>query len=261
MAAELNLALDSFVFIDDNAAEIEIVRQFAPEVAAIHLGPDPAQYRAILQDCRLFEPLNVTADDAKRTERYQTEHERSVLLASSTDMDAYLESLDMEATITPFSAVDVPRLSQLINKSNQFNLTARRRTEAEVAAFIDDPAHACFSVRLKDRFGDHGLIGITIGHIDGPTMSIDTWLMSCRVLKRQVEEEVLNELVRLAARRGCLRIVGSYLKTSKNEMVREHYPALGFVPSTVTPERAEFTLDIAAFTPHSTHIRVEHKST
>ncbi|MDH3421212.1 MAG: HAD-IIIC family phosphatase, partial [Gammaproteobacteria bacterium] len=211
MAVDLNLGLDSFVFVDDNAAEVEIVRQFAPEVMSIHLGPDPAQYGTILRDCRQFEPLNVTADDAKRTEQYHSEQERKGLLASAVDMDAYLESLEMKALVNDFNSLDVPRLAQLINKSNQFNLTTRRRTEAEVTALIDDPEHTCFSVRLADRFGDHGLIAIAIAHIDGDRMTIDTWLMSCRVLKRQVEEEVLNELVRRATVNGCAEIVGVYL--------------------------------------------------
>jgi FkbH-like protein len=260
MAEELNLGLDSFVFVDDNAAEIDIVRQFAPEVTAIHLGPDPAQYCGIVQDCRLFEPLSITTDDTVRTGQYRKLRQRNALLAAATDMDAYLESLEMEATISPFAAIDVPRLAQLINKSNQFNLTTRRRSEAEVAALIGDSAYVCFSVRLKDRFGDHGLISIVIGCIAGATLTIDTWLMSCRVLKRQVEEEVLNEIARSAAARACARIVGVYSKTAKNEMVKEHYPALGFAPLAVTPEHAEFTLDVAAFTPRATHIRVVRKS-
>ena len=198
MAAELNLGLDSFAFVDDNPAEIDIVRQFVPEVETILLGPDAADYVAQLQDCRLFEPRNITAEDAERTSQYQSEVQRQALAASVTDMGAYLRSLEMKGTITEFTPVDVPRLSQLINKSNQFNLTTRRRTEADILALMKDPDYAGFSVRLKDRFGDHGLISIVIGRQEGATMLVDTWLMSCRVLKRQVEDEVLNELARLA---------------------------------------------------------------
>ncbi len=216
MAAELNLGLDSFVFVDDNPAEIEIVRQFAPEVSTLLLGPDPAGYVAQLQDCRLFEPRTITAEDAERTGLYLSEARRRELESSVTDMDAYLESLAMEAVISEFTPVDVPRLSQLINKSNQFNLTTRRRSEAEVIAVMNDSQHVGYSVRLKDRFGDHGLISIVIGKKAGKTMHIDTWLMSCRVLKRQVEEEMLNELTRLAKERGCARLEGVYLPTPKN---------------------------------------------
>lgn len=261
MAVELNLGLDSFVFVDDNAAEIEIVRQFAPEVTSIHLGEDPAEYRAIVQDCRMFEPLNITADDSMRTEQYHSEQNRKALLTSSVDMDLYLASLDMVGTVSSFSAVDVPRLSQLINKSNQFNLTTHRRTEAEVTAVMNDPAYACFSVRLKDRFGDHGLIAIVIGNINGSEMIIDTWLMSCRVLKREVEHEVLNLLVQQAVAKGCSRLVGVFLATPKNEMVKKHFPGLGFNSVSVTPERAEYSLDVEAFELFRTHIRMENNFT
>lgn len=260
MAAELNLGLDSFVFVDDNAAEVDIVRQFAPEVVSIHLGPDPSRYGAILRDCRQFEPLNVTADDAKRTEQYHSEQERKGLLASAVDMDAYLESLEMKALVNDFDGLDVPRLAQLINKSNQFNLTTRRRTEAEVTALMEDSDHTCFSVRLSDRFGDHGLIAIAIAHIEGTRMMIDTWLMSCRVLKRQVEDEVLNELVARAAAHGCTELIGVYLPTAKNGMVKEHYPNLGFEPLNVSEERAEYVLQVDAFEPRPTHIEVTRKS-
>ena len=263
MAAELNLGLDSFVFVDDNAAEIDIVRQFAPEVVAIHLGPDPAAYRAILQDSRQFEPLSITAEDAKRTEQYISERERKSLLASAVDMDAYLTSLGMVGTINPFAAVDVPRLSQLINKSNQFNLTTRRRTEAEVSALVDDPERVAFSVRLSDRFGDHGLIAIAIGRVDGRALEIDTWLMSCRVLKRQVEEEVLNEFARAARDRGCSVLRGKYIPTKKNGMVSRLYPDLGFVEvneSAVENGEREYILDIESFQPRETHIEVNRNT-
>jgi FkbH-like protein len=255
MAAELNLGLDSFVFVDDNPAEIEIVRQFAPDVTTILLGDDPAEYAGQLQDCRLFEPRGITREDLERTSQYRAEHQRQTLLASATDMDAYLESLGMEAVIRAFTPVDVPRLAQLINKSNQFNLTTRRRTEAEVQALIGRPEYAGFSVRLQDRFGDHGLISIAVGRVTGEALVIDTWLMSCRVLKRQVEELVLNELARLAQASGCSRLVGMYLPTAKNEMVRDHYPRMGFSPRSITPECAEYFLELDSFRPRPTKIR------
>lgn len=256
MAAELNLGLDAFVFADDNAAEVDIVRQYAPEVTAVHLAPGPAMYVPVLQDSRLFEPLTITRDDAQRTAQYRTEKERQALRSSATDMDAYLASLEMHALVRDFSAVDAPRIAQLINKSNQFNLTTRRRTEAEVLALISDPACEAFSVRLRDRFGDHGLIGVAIGQVSGRDMSIDTWLMSCRVLTRQVEDEVLNELARRAIEHGCTRLLGTYLPTERNALVREHYPTLGFTPLTVTPDRADYALALDGFAPRVTHIRV-----
>ncbi len=258
MAAELKLGLDSFVFIDDNPAEIEIVRQFAPEVTTILLGPDPAEYVGQLQDCRLFEPRSITTEDVQRTGQYRAEVERESLRASATDMDAYLESLAMEAVICEFTPVDVPRLAQLINKSNQFNLTTRRRTEAEVLALMGRSDHICFSVRLGDRFGDHGLISIVIGHVRGEVLEIDTWLMSCRVLKRQVEGTVLNELARLARLKKCSCLEGIYVPTAKNDMVRDFYPRMGFQTRAATPERGEFTLELSSFQPRPTKIDVRH---
>lgn len=256
MGPELNLGLDSFVFVDDNPAEIDIVRQFAPEVTTILLGPDPAEYVAQLQDCRLFEPASITAEDLERTSQYRAEAQRKELEATVTDMDSYLASLAMEGTLSEFTVVDAPRLSQLINKSNQFNLTTRRRSEAEVLAVMNDPEWVGYSMRLRDRFGDHGLISIVIGRKNGEAMEIDTWLMSCRVLKRQVEEEVLKELARLAGQRGCRRLEGIYLPTAKNEMVRDFYPRMGFALTAETPAKREFVLNLETFQPPPTHIKI-----
>jgi len=260
IAAELNLGLDSLVFIDDNPAEIEIVRQFTPEVEGILLGDDPAGYVAAVQDARCFEPKTVTAEDTERVKQYQQEAQRQNLLTTVTDMDAYLGSLSMEAVLREFRTVDVPRISQLINKSNQFNLTSTRRTEAEVAAVLADPAYVAFTVRLVDRFGDYGLISVVICRTEGEDAEIDTWLMSCRVLKRQVEHEALNEIVRLARSRNCSRIKGVYLPTAKNGMVRDHYPALGFTPLRAAGERLEFELNPLSYTNKPTRIRIAERS-
>ena len=260
IAAELNLSLDSFVFVDDNPAEIDIVRQFVPEVTTVLLGPDPSEYVIQLQDCRLFEPRGITAEDAERTRHYQAETGRKELEASVTNMDMYLESLTMEGSISEFTGVDAPRLSQLINKSNQFNLTTRRRSEAEVLAVMNDSGFVGFSMRLKDRFGDHGLISVVIGQTVNGAMKIDTWLMSCRVLKRQVEEEVLNELARLATLRGCHRVEGIYLPTPKNEMVRNFYLRMGFTLTNESEAKREFVLTLDTFQPFTTKISINRRS-
>jgi FkbH-like protein len=256
MAPELNLGLDSFVFVDDNPAEIEIVRQFVPEVTTILLGPDPSEYVGQLADSRLFEPKSITGEDAERTAQYRSDAQRKALEASVTDMGAYLTSLEMEAVISEFTPVDVPRLSQLINKSNQFNLTTRRRSETEVTEVMNDKNFIGYSVRLKDKFGDHGLISIVIGEKVGDTMRVDTWLMSCRVLKRGVEDIVLNELVRLAKLRGCSRVEGTYLPTPKNEMVRDFYAKMGFTLTSESEAKREFELRLENFSPRETKIKI-----
>jgi FkbH-like protein len=256
IALELNLGVDSFVFFDDNPAEIDIVKQFVPEVDAIWLGEDPSTYAATLKDCRHFEMRSVTKEDLERVQLYQQEAKRQELQSTATDMDAYLSSLEMTATISEFTPIDVPRITQLINKSNQFNLTTQRRTEVEVRALISSSDHASFTIRLSDRFGDHGLIAIVITKIDGAELLIDTWLMSCRVLKRQVEEATLNEIVRVAKERGCERIVGTYKPTAKNGMVRDLYPRLGFAPSDLADEASTYILDVANYSPSKTKIQV-----
>jgi FkbH-like protein len=260
IAAELNLGLDSLVFVDDNPAELEIIRQFVPEVECLLLGPDPSDYVAQLQDGRYFEPRSITAEDLERVAQYKQEAERQQVMASFTDMDAYLASLGMTGVIREFRAIDVPRIAQLINKSNQFNLTTRRRSEAEVQALIADPAYVGFTMRLADRFGDHGLISIVIARISGAELEIDTWLMSCRVLKRQVEEEVLNEIVRLATLHNCSAVRGVYLPTKKNGMVRDHYPRFGFQPAAQSEGRYDYVLDAAVYRPVVTHIAILERS-
>jgi FkbH-like protein len=256
IAIELGLGLDSFVFLDDNAAEIDIVRQFLPEVEAIWLGEDPSTYASTLRNCRHFEMRSVTREDQERVQLYQLEAKRQELKSTATDMHGYLKSLAMMATIQEFTSIDTPRIGQLINKSNQFNLTTRRRTEAEVQALISSREHANFTVRLSDRFGDHGLIAIVVTRVDGKELLVDTWLMSCRVLKRQVEEVTLNEIVRLAREHGCERVVGEYKPTAKNSMVSNLYPQLGFVPRYTTEEGSTYELDVGVYAPKTTKIEI-----
>ncbi|QNI36587.1 HAD-IIIC family phosphatase [Edaphobacter albus] len=261
IAQELNLGLDSIVFVDDNPAEIEIVKQFVPEIETIWLGPDPSEYASQLLDCRFFEPRSITTDDLKRGEQYQQQAARAQAMnASETDMDSYLASLEMHSVISEFTEVDVPRISQLINKSNQFNVTTRRRTEAEVEALLTDSDHYAFSVRLADKFGDNGLISVVIVKVEGATAVVDTWLMSCRVLKRQMEDEVVNEIVRLAGKRSCTTVLGNYLPTEKNGMVRDLFPRMGFELVEESTERTTYQLSIENFTPHKTHIQMDRRA-
>jgi FkbH-like protein len=257
IAAELDLGLDSFVFIDDSPAEIEVVRQFTPEVAAILLGPDPADYVAEIADCRYFEPRAISREDLERTKQYHAEAERKAPRSSFTDMASYLESLEMRCTVRPFSASDVPRIAQLVNKSNQFNPTTRRRTEAEIAAMLAPGPVRGFTVRLADRFGDLGLVAVVIVELHGVSLEIDTWVMSCRVLQRQVEDETMNAIVRLASSLGAESVRGRYLPTERNSMVRDLYPRMGFTPSDQSQAPGVFELDPRTYQPRSTRMQVE----
>jgi FkbH-like protein len=203
---------------------------------------------------------SVTKEDLERVQLYQQEAKRQELKSTATDMGAYLASLEMTATISEFTAIDVPRITQLINKSNQFNLTTRRRTEAEVQALVNNREHAAFTIRLSDRFGDHGLIAIVVTRAEGPELHVDTWLMSCRVLKREVEEATLNEIVRVGRERGCELIVGVYRPTAKNSMVKDLYPRLGFVPRDESDEESTYVLDIESYSPKLTKIQIAEQA-
>ena len=258
MADELNLGLDSFIFVDDNPAEIENVRQFAPEVTTILLDPDVSLYVRQLQESRLFERFSITHEDGARTTQYRKETERKNSLNNFIDMDAYLESLQMVGTFSDFNRLDLPRTAQLINKSNQFNLTTIRRTESELETLIKNPVYFGFTMRLADRFGDLGLISVIICRFgEDKVLEIDTWLMSCRVLKRGVEEEILNEIVRRAGKAGCRKLRGVYLPTAKNHMVADLYPRFGFCTVSANEQRSDFELTIADFSFRPTFIEIK----
>ncbi|WP_263413013.1 HAD-IIIC family phosphatase [Terriglobus aquaticus] len=229
IAETLNIGLDSLVFVDDNPAERALVRRELPMVAVPELPEDPSGYVGTLAAAGYFEALEVTAEDRARAELYRSNAERENLRRSTTDMGGFLQALQMELTWSPFDSIGLKRIVQLMNKTNQFNLTTRRYTEAEVAAMLDDPSVLTLQLRLSDVYGDNGVIALLVGRLaDSATLDMETWLMSCRVLGRNVEEATLNVLVEQARAMGCTRIVGTYRPTAKNGMVRDHYQRLGF---------------------------------
>lgn len=229
IARRLNIGTDALVFADDNPFERNLVRQEIPEVAVPELPEDPAGYAACIAAAGYFEALGVTNEDRDRTELYRTNAEREALRETVTDLPAYLASLRMELRCSPFDEVGLPRIVQLINKTNQFNLTTRRYTEPEVRAVLADAGALHLQFRLIDRFGDNGIIGLVIGRLQsGGELVLDTWLMSCRVLGRQVESATLNVVARQARSLGARTLIGHYRPTQKNGMVKDHYPKLGF---------------------------------
>jgi FkbH-like protein len=200
----------------------------------------------------------LTKEDLERTGQYQANLRRSSLMASATDLEGYLRSLEMRAIWSRFDRVGQARTVQLINKTNQFNLTTRRVTDEEIAALIDDERALTLQIRLTDSFGDNGIIAIVIGLIEPGTRDIrlDTWLMSCRVLGRQMEQETLNLVVEQARALGAERLIGVYRPTAKNGMVRDHYQRLGFAPSG-TPEdggNTKWLLELDSWTESPTAI-------
>ena len=234
IAEELCLGLDAMVLVDDNPAERDLVRRMLPQVAVPELPEDPALYARTLAAAGYFESVAFSGEDRERAEMYQSNARRVALQKQAGDLDSYLVSLEMEIVFAPFDRTNRARISQLINKSNQFNLTTRRYSEADVAAAEADPDVFTLQVRLVDRFGDNGMISVIIcrpeagGQLGSRAWQIDTWLMSCRVLGRKVEEMVLREIVMRAREEGIDQLVGVYRPSEKNAMVRDHYAKLGF---------------------------------
>lgn len=228
IAQRLNIGLNALVFVDDNPVERAIVRQLVPEVAVPELPADPAGYVRALAKHRFFQVVSVNAEDLQRTEMYKANAARDEAEASSGTVEDFLRSLEMTARTAPVDTANLERTVQLIGRSNQFNLTTRRYSNADIVAKLDDPAWITRTVSLADRFGDNGLICVLLARIDGGALEIDTWLMSCRVLKRGVEDFLLNHLVALARARGVHTLRAEYIPTSKNGLVREHYRHLGF---------------------------------
>jgi len=240
IAEELSLGLDALVLLDDNPAERGLVRSLLPQVAVPELPDDPADYARTLSAAGYFEAVSFTAEDLKRADFYQESAKRATMMKQHGGVEAYLASLDMTITFQPFDATGRKRIVQLINKSNQYNLTTRRYTDPEVAALENDPSAFTLQVRLADIFGDLGMISVVICRLfDRVTWEIDTWLMSCRVLGRKVENLVLNEIIKHARAIGVSRLTGTYRPTSRNELVKDHYAKLGF--KKVTEENTGLT--------------------
>ena len=258
IAATLNIGLDALVFLDDNPAERAIVRQTLPEVAVPEVGDDPATYVGAVARAGWFEAIAFSDDDRKRAEYYSNNSARLSAQQSITNMEDYLRSLDMVAAIGPFDEVSRSRISQLVNKSNQFNLTTRRYNEAEIGAFQADPTKFTVQARLADRFGDNGMISVIIFDIAPEVWNCDTWLMSCRVLGRRMEEAVLAFVAKAAAAAGARALRGTYLPTKKNSLVEKHFEKLGFtLVQTLEGGGTVWELDLKTYVAPELPIRVE----
>ncbi len=227
-AETLRLGLDSFVFFDDNPAEREQVRQALPQVEVVDVPEDPAEYVAALDAALFFESLPLTAEDAERGAQYQAEAQREAARTAFTSLDDYLVSLDMVADLRPVDDADMQRVVQLLGKTNQFNVTTRRHGEDTLRAWMEDPRTILLTLRVRDRFGDHGLVGVIFGVPDDPdTLRVDTLLMSCRVIGRTVEQHLWAQVVERARELGYRRVRGEYLPTAKNQLVAELFDNFG----------------------------------
>lgn len=228
IAKELNIGLDSFVFFDDNPAERAIIKQYLPMVQVIDVPQDPAKYVQALDQASPFEWLQVTTEDLNRTETYATNYKRMELESSFVNYEEYLQALNMQGSVCAVGDDDLERFTQLINKTNQFNLRTKRYSEGNIQAMFANQDYLLLKVSLKDCFSNYGVISCVILKKDAENCFIDTWVMSCRVLKRGVEEFTFNVIAEQAAKMGCKFLIGEFIPTEKNAMVKTLYDHLGF---------------------------------
>ena len=250
----LNIGFDSMVFLDDNPFERNIVRENIPGITVPELPEDPAQYLEYLYSQNLFETASYSNADNDRTKQYQVEAKRVSLSKTFTNEADFLKSLNMVSTVNGFTKFNTPRVAQLSQRSNQFNLRTIRYTEADVTSLAENSDVIDLSFTLEDKFGDNGLIAVIImKKLDEETLFVDTWFMSCRVLKRGMENFTLNTMVERAKAAGYKKIIGEYLPTPKNKMVENHYLGLGFskIEGVAT---AQFELDVESYQPRECYI-------
>lgn len=250
----LNIGFDSMVFLDDNPFERNMVREHIPDITVPELPEDPGEYLEYLYSLNLFETASYSNADKDRTKQYQVEAKRVSLSKTFTNEADFLKSLNMVSKVSGFTKFNTPRVAQLSQRSNQFNLRTIRYTEADIEALAADQKVVDLSFTLEDKFGDNGLIAVVImKEQDTETLFVDTWFMSCRVLKRGMENFTLNTMVEEAKAKGYTRIVGEYLPTPKNKMVEEHYPHLGFTPIAGS-QTAQYVLDVEAYKSRECYI-------
>lgn len=227
----LNIGFDSMVFLDDNPFERNMVKESIPAITVPELPEDPANYLEYLYSLNLFETVSFSQEDATRTQQYQKEALRNTTQALYTNESDYLKSLNMLSAVHGFNKFNTPRVAQLSQRSNQYNLRTIRYTEGGIEMLINQPDYFSFAFTLEDRFGDNGLISFIILKKESPEiLFIDNWVMSCRVLKRGMEDFALNTIVMFAKQSGYTWLQGEYLPTAKNQLVKDHYQQLGFAP-------------------------------
>lgn len=251
----LNIGMDSIVFLDDNPFERGVVRSLIPDITVPELPDDPALYLSYIRSLNLFETASFSSADADRTEQYRQEADRSALVAKFTSYDEYLRALEMSAQAAPFDKFHYPRIAQLTQRSNQFNLRTVRYTESEIESVANDDNHITRYYCLHDKYGDYGLISVVImDKLEDSSLFISEWLMSCRVLKRGMEEFIVNDIIRTASQCGCTKVIGEYIPSPKNAMVADLYERMGFEKC-----GGYYIADVSTYKMHKTNITEESK--
>ena len=258
IAETLNLGLESFVFFDDNPAEREHMRQALPGIEVVNVPEDPSGYVRALEARLWFEAVQVTGADRQRAAQYTTERNRRDAEQSYGSIDDYLHSLEMVGDVRDIDDADMPRVLQLLGKTNQFNLTTRRHTDQQARSMLAEQGAIGLTLRLCDKFGDHGLVSVVLGVPEGegvPGVRIDTWLMSCRVIGRTAEQYMLDALLTRAKQLGYARVTGEYIPTKKNTLVADLYDRLGFERVSEEEDgRVLYGLELAGAVPRTTFI-------
>ncbi len=233
IAQELNIGIDSLVFFDDSPAEIDLIKQKLPEVQTVHLSCSPIFFPRILEELDYFERLKYTKEDMTRGQMYTAQIKRSNLEKSSLDIEDFYKSLEMKATIKQDDNFSISRLSMMTQKTNQFNLTTKRYSESDIKQFIKSKDYKLFSLKLEDKFGDNGIVGLVIIRIKNQEWLIDTFLLSCRVMGRTIETSILSHIVDMAKKENARRIIGQYIATDRNIPVKNLYKDHKFESFTV----------------------------
>ncbi|MGA9354088.1 MAG: HAD-IIIC family phosphatase [Terriglobales bacterium] len=248
IAQELNIGTDSLAFLDDNPFEREQVRAALPEVTVIDISGNPMEYAAAVRDCPVFERLGLSAEDQQRTAMYAVERERTSAEHKFQSKEDFFRFLEQSADLDPVTDLTLARVAQLTQKTNQFNTTTRRYSEAQIAEMAKRQDWHIFSIKVRDRYGDHGLVGVAITRDEGEQCEIDVFLLSCRVIGRTVETALLAHLAKSAADRGCKRLVGWFLPTKKNAPARDFYQQHGFVLGETDDSGTLWVLDLKSST-------------
>jgi FkbH-like protein len=247
IAGELNIGLDTLVFVDDNPVECEFIREVLPEVTVLNVDPQrPFSHARVVRNCPRFERLEISAEDRRRNELYAAQIERAQLQTSAATLEDYYRSLDMVATFGLVDEATRARVAQLTQKTNQLNMTTRRYAEQQIGQFTADREMRVFWTQVADRFGDNGIVGVMIVRVSGDTWQLDTFLMSCRVIGRTVETAMLGMLAQHARSAGATRLVGEFVPTAKNAPAKDIYPAHGFRATGETDSGTIWELDLGS---------------
>ena len=251
IAQELNVGIDSLAFLDDNPFEREQVRAALPEITVIELSKNPMEYALAVRNCAVFERLTLSTEDQQRTAMYAEQKQRASAEQTFQSKEDFFRYLEQEADLDPVTDLTLARVAQLTQKTSQFNLTTRRYTEPQIAEMATKPEWNIFSIKVRDRFGDHGLVGVAITHDEGERCEVDTFLLSCRVIGRTVETAFLSHLAESAAHRGRTQLFGWFLPTRKNAPARDFYEQHGFARQETNETGSRWTLDLGSSTLRS----------